>query len=187
MKDRPESRKAYRERVKKDPVLAKRLAAQRRTYRLRKKERLGERYLLIRKAAAIIKLKGRQGRLFRQPCCICGEVKTQAHHENYLKPYEVYWLCHKHHTDRHSVGLDLDIENLFDIRITPKMLQIGVERFLDGDPLNERPESIVRKIFISMLEGEPWVKHSNPAEHSKLVPGIYAALPEQIIAAKEEK
>jgi len=42
----------------------------------------------------------RSGRLAPQPCEVCGE-KAIAHHDDYSKPLEVKWLCHKHHRERH--------------------------------------------------------------------------------------
>lgn len=43
----------------------------------------------------------RDGRLFRKPCEVCGSTyKIEAHHEDYLKPLEVNWLCKEHHTER---------------------------------------------------------------------------------------
>ena len=42
------------------------------------------------------------GRLFRLPCCMCGEEKnTVAHHDDYEKPLEVKWLCHLCHIKIH--------------------------------------------------------------------------------------
>ena len=37
------------------------------------------------------------GRLTRLPCEVCGEAKTDAHHEDYSKPLDVRWLCHACH------------------------------------------------------------------------------------------
>ena len=42
-----------------------------------------------------------EGRLVRQPCSVCGRKKAEAHHEDYGKPFEIVWLCRKHHTHRH--------------------------------------------------------------------------------------
>ena len=42
----------------------------------------------------------RKGILVKQPCEVCGEVKVEAHHEDYSKPLEVNWLCEKHHKRR---------------------------------------------------------------------------------------
>jgi len=38
----------------------------------------------------------RNGKLVKQPCH-CGNVKVEAHHEDYSKPLEVKWLCKQHH------------------------------------------------------------------------------------------
>lgn len=38
----------------------------------------------------------------QQPCLICGDEKSQAHHEDYNKPLEVIWLCDKHHKELHK-------------------------------------------------------------------------------------
>lgn len=42
------------------------------------------------------------GVLVRKPCEICGEIKSDAHHEDYSKPLVVRWLCRKHHIREHS-------------------------------------------------------------------------------------
>lgn len=35
------------------------------------------------------------------PCVKCGNIKSQAHHEDYSKPLKVTWLCAIHHTELH--------------------------------------------------------------------------------------
>lgn len=42
------------------------------------------------------------GELVKLPCEICGNVKANAHHEDYSKPLEVVWLCQHHHVERHQ-------------------------------------------------------------------------------------
>jgi hypothetical protein len=39
----------------------------------------------------------RYGKLKRQPCEVCGNPKSQSHHDDYSKPLEVRWLCPIHH------------------------------------------------------------------------------------------
>jgi hypothetical protein len=39
--------------------------------------------------------------LVKQPCSICGNKDSEAHHEDYSKPLDVIWLCRKHHLERH--------------------------------------------------------------------------------------
>ena len=43
----------------------------------------------------------RRGRLTRQPCEVCGEIKVHAHHDDYSLPLDVRWLCAKHHVRQH--------------------------------------------------------------------------------------
>lgn len=42
------------------------------------------------------------GSLIKEPCTICGSLKSEAHHEDYSKPLAVIWLCSKHHSERHT-------------------------------------------------------------------------------------
>lgn len=44
----------------------------------------------------------KMGRLIRKPCEICGESKVEAHHDDYSKPFEIRWLCIKHHHEFHG-------------------------------------------------------------------------------------
>jgi hypothetical protein len=37
-----------------------------------------------------------------EPCMVCGELEVEAHHEDYQRPYDVKWLCKKHHVERHQ-------------------------------------------------------------------------------------
>lgn len=49
-----------------------------------------------------VKTALRSGKLLKQPCEICGDIKVQAHHKDYLKPLQVNWLCRSHHAERHQ-------------------------------------------------------------------------------------
>ena len=42
------------------------------------------------------------GKIIKLPCEFCGDIKSQGHHEDYLKPLEVKWLCMKHHRIVHN-------------------------------------------------------------------------------------
>lgn len=44
----------------------------------------------------------RDKRLFRSPCRVCGNLKSQAHHHDYSKPLDVDWLCFKCHRTLHG-------------------------------------------------------------------------------------
>jgi hypothetical protein len=49
----------------------------------------------------------RDGKLVRKPCQICGNDKTEAHHDDYSKPLEVKWFCFKHHRQYHHENPEL--------------------------------------------------------------------------------
>lgn len=37
------------------------------------------------------------GVIVKQPCIVCGDCKSEAHHSDYSKPLDVDWLCKRHH------------------------------------------------------------------------------------------
>lgn len=54
------------------------------------------------KAHALFHRAIKNGEIIRKPCEICGEIKSHGHHQDYLKPLEVVWLCAKHHKAAHG-------------------------------------------------------------------------------------
>lgn len=44
----------------------------------------------------------RRGILERQPCLLCGDPQTEAHHPTYDQPWLVQWLCAGHHRQVHA-------------------------------------------------------------------------------------
>jgi len=54
------------------------------------------------KAHGIVAKAIKNGELIRQACGVCGNEKVHAHHEDYDKPLDVVWLCHKHHMKLHA-------------------------------------------------------------------------------------
>lgn len=41
------------------------------------------------------------GKIVKQPCSVCGNTKSEGHHEDYTKPLDVIWLCRTHHAEIH--------------------------------------------------------------------------------------
>ena len=52
-------------------------------------------YNLVKKAL-------REGVLVRQPCSLCGDMDSHAHHDDYSKPLDVVWFCRSCHTEYHA-------------------------------------------------------------------------------------
>jgi len=48
----------------------------------------------------------RKGKIKKQPCAVCGSKKVQCHHNNYLDPMDVKWLCDEHHLEIHGKKKD---------------------------------------------------------------------------------
>lgn len=42
------------------------------------------------------------GHMKKQVCEVCGEIKVDAHHDDYAKPLDVRWLCRSHHREHHE-------------------------------------------------------------------------------------
>lgn len=52
----------------------------------------------------------KRGILKQKPCEICGDEKSEKHHDDYTKPLEVKWLCRKHHLEHHqNLKINLNI------------------------------------------------------------------------------
>lgn len=46
--------------------------------------------------------KFKKGEIEKSPCKVCGANKlVEAHHSDYNKPFEVVWLCSRHHKEWH--------------------------------------------------------------------------------------
>lgn len=43
----------------------------------------------------------RRGLVTKQPCCVCGDPHSEAHHPDYTRPAMVEWLCRACHKAEH--------------------------------------------------------------------------------------
>ncbi len=67
------------------------------------KKRWEQRNAQKKYANTIVSNAKRDGRLLKQVCEKCGDLKAEAHHDDYSKPLEVRWLCIKHHNEHHNL------------------------------------------------------------------------------------
>jgi hypothetical protein len=67
-------------------------------YKLRAKAKDPQRFAAMQAVQTAI----RNGSLVRQPCLICGDRQSEAHHHDYTKPLDVRWLCRHHHVEEHQ-------------------------------------------------------------------------------------
>lgn len=44
----------------------------------------------------------KRGKIEKKPCLVCGNTKSEAHHEDYSKPLDVKWFCRFHHLKYHG-------------------------------------------------------------------------------------
>lgn len=66
------------------------------------------------KARRALLYKIRVGKIKRLPCQICGKIKSQAHHRDYSKPFDIIWLCVEHHHKLHDYDENI-IQQLLEI------------------------------------------------------------------------
>lgn len=71
-------------------------------YSYMKKYRSVEKNKVKRRARRKVEYEIFMGRIKRKSCKKCGK-KAHAHHEDYLKPLEIIWLCPKHHKEVHKL------------------------------------------------------------------------------------
>lgn len=73
---------------------AERISTQKAEYR--------RRYPLKISAKNMVYAAIRSGALVRDVCEICGCPQAEAHHDDYLEPLSVRWLCREHHAQWHA-------------------------------------------------------------------------------------
>lgn len=55
-----------------------------------------------KKANSAVRYAVISGKIFKQPCWVCG-LNAIAHHPDYDRPLEVVWLCQPHHKQAHAL------------------------------------------------------------------------------------
>ena len=72
-----------------------------------------EKYPAKHRAHQMVRLAIKRGNLVPEPCESCGADKTHAHHDDYLKPLNVRWLCpacHKAWHDANGEGANSTVD-----------------------------------------------------------------------------
>jgi hypothetical protein len=75
---------------------------ERKAHALQRERRARTRNPEKERARTRLKRAVKTGKVQRLPCEVCGEPKSQAHHEDYSQPLNVKWLCFTHHREAHG-------------------------------------------------------------------------------------
>ena len=59
-----------------------------------------------RKAQNLIAREIKKGTIKKMHCFTCGAEKTEAHHPDYSRPFDVVWLCSHHHKLAHAMIIE---------------------------------------------------------------------------------
>ena len=73
------------------------------------------------------------GKIIKKPCEVCGIEKSEGHHKDYSKPFEVMWLCRRHHNEWHKnnppvSGIGVGIGKTNNYTIKDKSLRIRLDK-----------------------------------------------------------
>ena len=82
------------------------------------------------KASTAVTKAIKDGQLQRKPCCICGNIKAEAHHENYERELDVIWLCRLHHMRLHRSPHKMTSKQLT-VALGKIMKQVGLKEDVD--------------------------------------------------------
>lgn len=72
-------------------------------YNQKHSQRFKERHPHKRAAHLAVARALRAGILAKMPCSICGDPKSESHHEDYSNQLEVIWFCRRHHAQHHEL------------------------------------------------------------------------------------
>lgn len=95
----------------------------------------------------------KSGAVSKYPCSVCGNPKSQAHHEDYDKPLDVIWLCRKHHQEKH-IHIRDPKETLKANRIKLAAHRLQIKKLFENNPPTSDYDS--RRADIQMLRKPPY-------------------------------
>ena len=88
-------------RPKPSPIYRRSEARRRASRKYSVKLRTNPLYFERRRAREKLNYAVLKGRIKREPCSFCGNPKSQGHHPDYSKPFEVIWACKDCHAALH--------------------------------------------------------------------------------------
>ncbi len=97
----------------------------------------------------------RDGELVAAACEVCGNPNAEAHHDDYLNPLEVRWLCQHHHYEHHycddAVSLELKSKSPSRYEILYNDPEAAMKRLRDSvaKALELPPEAFARSTAAS--------------------------------------
>ena len=97
--------RSYRERVREKRNIQHkkyRQSEKGKIVQIRKANKMRLKYPEKWKARQKLRYAVRVGKVIKKPCEVCGDVNVFGHHNDYSKPFEVRWLCRKHHRELHG-------------------------------------------------------------------------------------
>lgn len=87
------NRKYYKKRYLNDSDFRESIIERQKKYRERNKYKCDSR--------STLNIAVKRGDIKKEPCVVCGDINSVAHHEDYSKPLSVIWMCQKCHINYH--------------------------------------------------------------------------------------
>ena len=130
-----------------------------------------EQQRLRRRARDLVRKALKSGKLQRQPCEVCGDLKVEGHHDDYdAKPLDVRWLCRKHHNMTHHPISSEESQRLIELK---QIVERGLATFIEvGEALMEIRDSRLYRVEHKTFEDycrEKWKMSDRRAR--QLIPG----------------
>lgn len=100
------------------------------------------------RAQEMVRQARRTGALKQEPCELCSDPETVAHHDDYGEPLVVRWLCRSHHTLVHN-ALNAVREPDLPIALGPR---------ITARKLRENILQIERPVLVYRLDGGDYIK-----------------------------
>jgi hypothetical protein len=110
-------------------------------------------------ARSKVHLYVKRGSIKKLPCCNCGDINSEAHHEDYTKPLDIAWLCRKCHLQYHKSKLDKPL------KIETRPIKAMTEKLCNGCMPDEKIAAwVVKKNQMERVNDVAWWERRNKKE-----------------------